>query len=47
MRDAKVVVALDFDNKDEALSFVDKIKPSDCRLKVGKELFTHFGPEFV
>jgi orotidine-5'-phosphate decarboxylase len=47
MRDAKVVVALDFDNKDEALSFVDKIQPSDCRLKVGKEMFTHFGPEFV
>ena len=47
MRDAKVVVALDFDNKNEALSFVDKIQPSDCRLKVGKEMFTHFGPEFV
>lgn len=47
MRDAKVVVALDFDNKDEALSFVDKINPSECRLKVGKEMFTHFGPEFV
>jgi orotidine-5'-phosphate decarboxylase len=47
MIDAKVVVALDFDNKDEALSFVDKIQPSDCRLKVGKEMFTHFGPEFV
>ena len=47
MRDAKVVVALDFDNKVEALSFVDKIQPSDCRLKVGKEMFTHFGPEFV
>ena len=47
MKDAKVVVALDFDNKDEALSFVDKIQPSECRLKVGKEMFTHFGPEFV
>ena len=47
MIDAKVVVALDFDNKDEALSFVDKIQPSDCRLKIGKEMFTHFGPEFV
>ena len=47
MRDAKVVVALDFNNKDEALSFVDKIDPNDCRLKVGKEMFTHFGPEFV
>jgi len=47
MNDAKVVVALDFDKKNEALSFVDKIEPSDCRLKVGKEMFTYFGPEFV
>jgi orotidine-5'-phosphate decarboxylase len=47
MNDAKVVVALDFDNKEDTLAFVDKINPSDCRLKVGKEMFTYFGPEFV
>jgi len=47
MSDAKIVVALDFDKKNEALSFVDKISPTDCRLKVGKEMFTYFGPEFV
>lgn len=47
MNDAKVVVALDFDKKTDALSFVDKVQPSDCRLKVGKEMFTYFGPEFV
>ncbi|REL29746.1 orotidine-5'-phosphate decarboxylase [Thalassotalea euphylliae] len=47
MTDAKVVVALDFDNQADALAFVDKIQPSDCRLKVGKEMFTYFGPEFV
>jgi orotidine-5'-phosphate decarboxylase len=47
MNDAKVVVALDFDIKEDALAFVDKINPSDCRLKVGKEMFTYFGPEFV
>ncbi len=47
MSDAKIVVALDFDKKSEALSFVDKISPTDCRLKVGKEMFTYFGPEFV
>ncbi len=47
MSDPKVVVALDFDNQAEALIFVDKIQPSDCRLKVGKEMFTYFGPEFV
>ena len=47
MSDPKVVVALDFNNQADALAFVDKISPTDCRLKVGKEMFTHFGPEFV
>lgn len=47
MNDPKVVVALDFDKKQDALSFVDKIQPTDARLKVGKEMFTYFGPEFV
>ena len=32
MFDPKVVVALDFDKKADALSFVDKVQPSDCRL---------------
>ena len=47
MTDPKVVVALDFDNQADAFTFVDKIQPSDCRLKVGKEMFTYFGPDFV
>ena len=47
MTDPKVVVALDFNKQADALSFVDRIQPTDCRLKVGKEMFTHFGPEFV
>jgi orotidine-5'-phosphate decarboxylase len=47
MLDPKVVVALDFDKKNDALSFVDKISPTDCKLKVGKEMFTYFGPDFV
>ena len=42
-----VVVALDYNNRDAALAFVDKINPRDCRLKVGKEMFTLFGPQFV
>lgn len=47
MKDQKVIVALDYDNQADAFSFVDKIDPSSCRLKVGKEMFTLFGPEFV
>ena len=47
MNDPKVVVALDFDKLKSAYNFVDKVDPSLCKLKVGKEMFTHFGPEFV
>lgn len=42
-----IVVALDFDKKSEALALIDRLDPSLCRLKIGKEMFTHFGPEFV
>ncbi|WP_277206022.1 orotidine-5'-phosphate decarboxylase [Vibrio misgurnus] len=47
MNDPKVIVALDYDNLADALAFVDKIDPNTCRLKVGKEMFTLFGPDFV
>ncbi|MFT5313303.1 MAG: orotidine-5'-phosphate decarboxylase [Paraglaciecola sp.] len=47
MQAPKIVVALDFEDKTKARSFVDRIEPSLCRLKVGKEMFTYFGPEFV
>ncbi|MEM0514474.1 orotidine-5'-phosphate decarboxylase [Pseudoalteromonas sp. YIC-827] len=43
----KVLIALDYDNKAKALAFVQQLSPDSCRLKVGKEMFTHFGPEFV
>ena len=45
--DSPVVVALDYHNRDTALAFVDRIDPRDCRLKVGKEMFTLFGPQLV
>lgn len=47
MNDPKVIVALDYETRAEALSFVEKIEPSSCRLKVGKEMFTLLGPEFI
>lgn len=47
MNDQKVIVALDYDNQADALAFVDRIDPKSCRLKVGKEMFTLFGPDFV
>ena len=42
-----VIVALDFDNQQAALSLADQLDPSQCRLKVGKELFTAAGPALV
>ena len=42
-----VVVALDFENKAQALNLVSQLDPALCRLKVGKEMFTHFGPALV
>lgn len=47
MQDARVIVALDYDNKNDALAFIEKLDPAICKLKVGKEMFTLFGPEFV
>lgn len=43
----KVIIALDFDSESKAMTFVDAVDPSQCRLKVGKEMFTYFGPTFV
>ena len=45
--DPKIVVALDFAEAKQALAFVDRIDPTLCRVKVGKELFTAEGPRFV
>lgn len=47
MTDPKVIVALDYNSADEALSFVKKVSPESCKLKVGNELFTTAGPDFV
>ncbi len=42
-----IVVALDYADRSQALAFVDQIDPASCRLKVGKEMFTLFGPQLV
>lgn len=44
---SRVIIALDFADADRARHFVDLMHPSECRLKIGKELFTGAGPEFV
>lgn len=47
MLDPKVLVALDYQCEADALAFVERVSPTQCRLKVGKEMFTLFGPQFV
>ncbi len=47
IQNPRVIVALDYDDKDSALEFVNQLDPALCRLKVGKEMFTLFGPDFV
>ncbi len=47
MSSSPIIVALDFPNEKEALALVEQLEPGRCRLKVGKELFTRSGPEFV
>lgn len=43
----KLIVALDFDNEHDALNLVEKLDPKHCALKVGSELFTLLGTNFV
>lgn len=45
--DPKIVVALDYADASPALQLVERLDPSLCRLKVGKELFTVAGPQLV
>jgi orotidine-5'-phosphate decarboxylase len=42
-----VIVALDFDDINAAKFLVSQLSPQHCRLKVGKEMFTLFGPDWV
>ena len=47
MNDPKVLVALDYPSEKLAFNLIDQLSPELCRLKVGKEMFTHFGPAFI
>ncbi|MCS5588178.1 MAG: orotidine-5'-phosphate decarboxylase [Porticoccaceae bacterium] len=45
--DPRVIVALDFDSAQSALALADQLDPTQCKLKVGKELFVATGPQLV
>ena len=43
----KIIVALDYNNNEDVLKFIDNLDPRLCRLKIGKELFTKYGPKTI
>jgi orotidine-5'-phosphate decarboxylase len=48
MQDPKrIIVALDFPETASAEAMLTQLDPALCRVKVGKELFTRGGPQFV
>ncbi len=47
MNDPRIIVALDFSDYKDALLLAGKLDPRLCRLKIGKELFTATGPQFI
>lgn len=42
-----IIVALDYPDQVAALNMASLLDPKDCRVKVGKELFTRAGPSVV
>ena len=45
--DPRVIVALDFPDTSSAMGLLDRLDPAQCRVKIGKEMFTRAGPTFV
>ncbi|MHB8348073.1 MAG: orotidine-5'-phosphate decarboxylase [Acidiferrobacterales bacterium] len=46
-KDPRVIVALDYPSRADALAFAGRVTPALCRLKVGLELFAAAGPGVV
>lgn len=42
-----LIVALDFPHAAPAIALAERLNPQQCRVKVGKELFTAAGPQLV
>lgn len=47
MTDSKIIVAFDFDDLTTALTLAEQLNPNMARLKIGKAMFTRFGPAVV
>ena len=47
LNNKKIIVALDYHDVNDVMRFIDNIDPNLCRMKIGKELFTKYGPKIV
>jgi orotidine-5'-phosphate decarboxylase len=47
MSNSRIIVSLDFAELEEALALADRLDPERCKLKIGKELYTRFGPVVI
>lgn len=47
MSNPRIIVSLDFAERRAALDLARTLNPDRCRVKVGKELFTRYGPAVV
>lgn len=47
MSESRIIVALDYPAAAQAVALLDRLSPDECRVKIGKELFTRAGPTLV
>lgn len=47
MADKPIIIALDYNTEQPVLDLIAQLDPEQCRLKIGKELFTACGPTLV
>ena len=45
--DPRIIVALDYPRAEPALDLLARLSPDQCRIKIGKELFTRSGPALI
>jgi len=45
--ESPIIVALDLDNAEAATALLAQLDPRQCRVKIGKQLFTSAGPQLV
>lgn len=43
----RIIVALDYPEAESAIALLGRLDPVLCRVKIGKEMFTRLGPDFV